>query len=77
MESLYWKVEDPQRYSADNFPTIIGYGNESDLHFYGTPILEYPGLLKVSSYWELKYSQSGEREFLLLARIFLVYINGF
>ena len=36
-------------FTADQFPVFMGYSsdNEHDMHFYGIPIHEYPGLLKV------------------------------
>ena len=46
-EVNYWKVDNPAVFSPDNFPVFIGYG-EGGPHFYGLPIEEYPGLLKVA-----------------------------
>ena len=36
-------------FTADQFPVFMGYSsdNEHDMQFYGIPIHEYPGLLKV------------------------------
>ena len=48
-ELNYWKVEEPSAFTPDKFPVFIGYNtdNERDIHFYGLPIHEYPGLFKV------------------------------
>lgn len=45
----YWREKVPGTYSADNrFPCfILTEGEESRLHIYGIPSLEYPGLVKV------------------------------
>ena len=46
----YWPVDEPQLYSADKFPGFIfstPLGN-NDMHIYGFPINEYPGLIKVT-----------------------------
>ena len=51
IEVHYWMVDKPEAFSADIFPTFKGeyqvHGAE-DVRFYGLPIIEYPGLLKVS-----------------------------
>ena len=49
-EALYWKVDQPVHYSWENFPTFIHYTEHEDpyQHFYGLPISEYPGLVKVN-----------------------------
>jgi sarcosine oxidase/L-pipecolate oxidase len=44
-EVLYWKVNESKYFSTDNFPVFIC--NYDSFHFYGTPILEYPGLIKI------------------------------
>ena len=51
-EVHYWKVENPQHYSAKNFPVFYHaiYAAPEDYHLaiYGTSAYEYPDLLKVS-----------------------------
>ena len=49
-EVLYWKVDSPEDYSPKNFPVLMArYTEGGHLHlFYGLPIHEYPGLVKVS-----------------------------
>ena len=44
----YWKVENPALLSSKNFPVFVSYGLYDDLHIYGAPSHEYPGLIKVS-----------------------------
>jgi sarcosine oxidase/L-pipecolate oxidase len=47
-ELNFWKVEDPAVFTPDKFPVFIGYtSDDHETHFYGLPIHEYPGLLKV------------------------------
>ena len=48
-EVLYWKVDEPVNFSAENFPVFKFNGGSGDRNnmFYGLPALEYPGLLKV------------------------------
>ncbi|XP_064399922.1 peroxisomal sarcosine oxidase-like isoform X2 [Halichondria panicea] len=48
-EVFYWRVEHPELYSADTFPSVILY---DDTHhpFYAMPICEYPGLVKICPY---------------------------
>ena len=49
-ENNYWKVEDADLYSSDQFPVFIGYDSSNEeMHYYGLPIEEYPGLLKVGA----------------------------
>ena len=45
VETLYWKVEDPEAFSSDVFPTIFGFAN--GIGIYGIPVEEYPGMVKV------------------------------
>jgi hypothetical protein len=50
-EVPYWRVEDPEHFSIGSFP-VFKVANMMDKEniqqfFYGLPILEYPGLLKV------------------------------
>ena len=45
-ESLYWKVDHPEHYSHKVFPTFAFYDDRYNA-FYGLPIYEYPGLVKV------------------------------
>ena len=46
---FYFKVEDPDAYSVSNFPVFVTIHPPVTkvASIYGTPILEYPGLLKV------------------------------
>ena len=45
---LYWKVDTPEDFSKENFPAFLGYVPEDGArYFYGLPIHEYPGLVKV------------------------------
>ena len=46
---FYFKVEDPDAYSVSNFPVFLNIHSPVSKvpSIYGTPILEYPGLLKV------------------------------
>ena len=45
----YWKVDNPEDFVLDKFPTFIfRSGYEKHHCFYGFPVYEYPGLLKVS-----------------------------
>nr|CAB3264894.1 peroxisomal sarcosine oxidase-like [Phallusia mammillata] len=49
VESVYWKAKNPKRLQADSgFPATILYGKS---HIYSTPIIEYPGLMKVSCHF--------------------------
>jgi len=50
-EAIYWKARNPDLFSCDNFHTFIAYvKTEGGLYtyFYGIPIKEYPGLVKVT-----------------------------
>ncbi len=50
-EVLYWKTENPEYFSCDNFHTFIACVETAEGHktyFYGIPIKEKPGLVKVS-----------------------------
>lgn len=48
-EVHYWKVKNPQHYSAENFPVFYHATEPEDYHqaIYGTSAYEYPDLLKV------------------------------
>ena len=51
MEFQYWKVESPKDFSLDNFPIFVYQGISGRVRqslFYGIPIYEYPGILKLS-----------------------------
>ena len=51
-------MDEPDAFSADNFPVFVTtHPPVTDVpSIYGTPILEYPGLLKVRSlYLHVKY----------------------
>ena len=45
-ETNYWRVDEPAWFTSDKLPAVIGYSADNT-HFYGIPIAEYPGLLKV------------------------------
>ncbi len=45
-EFVYWQTKRPEHFSKENFPVFI-VCDESEDHCYGTPIHEYPGLVKV------------------------------
>ena len=61
-EVHYWKVENPQHYSAENFPVfyhaIYAAPEDYDLAIYGTSAYEYPDLLKASSFKHNKFATS-------------------
>ena len=44
-ELVYWQTKRPENFSKENFPVFIG--KDGDDNYYGTPIHEYPGLIKV------------------------------
>ena len=46
-EAAYWKTDVPEHFSKENCPIFIAQSLEHDCHFYGMPIQEYPGLIKV------------------------------
>ncbi len=49
-EALYWQASNPEDYSCHNFPSFLCYVDSEDgsyKDFYGVPIKEYPGLIKV------------------------------
>lgn len=43
---FYWKADHPEQYSTEVFP-VFGMYDTTHHPFYGTPIYEYPGLVKV------------------------------
>jgi len=45
----YWQVAEPRLYSPDKFPGFIFSAplGRRDMHVYGFPIFEYPGLIKI------------------------------
>lgn len=45
--AFYWKVDSPEHYSKENFPVFISYASANEFDFYGLPIHEYPGLVKI------------------------------
>ena len=49
-EVLYWKVSRPEAYSPSRFPSFIGHMGDYKEEFYGIPVNEYPGMLKVVLY---------------------------
>ena len=59
VENLYWSVDNPRSLSAHSkpcgMPVFVQFGFHGEhgkraFGFYGTPILEYPGLIKVCIY---------------------------
>ena len=47
-EVLYWKVADPRAFSPPHFPVfLVNMSPDSETTLYSTPVLEYPGMLKV------------------------------
>ena len=50
-ESTYWKVQNPQDFSHKSFPVFLAY-DPKGYYWYGTPILEYPGLIKVRNHYQ-------------------------
>ena len=45
---MYWKVDVPENFSKQRFPAFIGYlTDDRTFGYYGLPIHEYPGLVKV------------------------------
>ena len=47
IEVGYWRVEDPTLFDSSTFPTFLYADGEGHFRYYGLPIEEYPGLLKV------------------------------
>ena len=52
-EVFYWKVEDPKAFSPKEFPTFwhcppFPVDRGAHTRYYGIPVFEYPGLIKVS-----------------------------
>lgn len=45
VESIYWKVDNPDAYSSDVFPTTFGFAH--GVSFYSIPVDEYPNMVKV------------------------------
>lgn len=45
-ELVYWQTKRPEDFSKENFPVFIACDEDRN-NFYGTPIHEYPGLIKV------------------------------
>ena len=45
-EAVYWRADNPEHFSKENFPTFIACSKEGS-DYYGLPIHEYPGLVKV------------------------------
>ncbi|KAI8783136.1 peroxisomal sarcosine oxidase, partial [Biomphalaria glabrata] len=45
---LYWKVNEEfiNLYDPDSFPCFIDSRTSDDVHMYGFPSLEYPGMVK-------------------------------
>ena len=43
---MYWKARNPEHFLKENFPTFIACSAEG-FDYYGLPIHEYPGLVKV------------------------------
>lgn len=51
-EAVYWKTDTPEDYSKENFPVFIAHYSDNESHFYGIPIHEYPGLVKVHNLYK-------------------------
>ena len=49
----YWPVTEPHLYSPEKFPGFIFCTplGRRDMHVYGFPVFEYPGLIKVSCHF--------------------------
>ena len=47
-EALYWSAENPEHFAAEKFPTFLYINEEEYFDFYGLPINEYSGLLRVN-----------------------------
>lgn len=57
IDVLYWKTDHSDICTADDvhhtdhsMGVFINCEDEEDIHFYGLPAYEYPGLVKVSTY---------------------------
>ena len=49
-EAVYWKADTPENFSKENFSVFIAMSMSlKDFDFYGIPIHEYPGLVKVKT----------------------------
>ena len=48
-EAVYWKAETPENFSKENFPVFSVESSALVCDFYGLPIHEYPGLIKVKT----------------------------
>ena len=49
MEAVYWKADTPENFSKENFPVFSVESSVFVCDFYGLPIHEYPGLIKVKT----------------------------
>ncbi len=46
-EALYWSADKPEDFAKEVFPTFLYINDKNYFEFYGLPINEYPGLLRV------------------------------
>ena len=60
----YWQVAEPQLYSQDKFPGFIFSAplGKTDMHIYGFPVAEYPGLIKVIMNADILLSHDGHTD---------------
>ena len=47
VEALYWSAINPDVFTPDSFPTFLYINEDEYFEFYGIPIEEYHGLLRV------------------------------
>ena len=50
-EVYYWKVACPEHFTTSKFPVFIHYYHAGSEFYYGTPSQEYPGMVKVRTYF--------------------------
>ena len=46
---MYWSAESSENFAVENFPTFLYINDEEYFEFYGLPINEYSGLLRVNN----------------------------
>ena len=47
IEVGYWRADNPKLFESSSFPTFLYAEQRSGFGYYGLPIEEYPGLVKV------------------------------
>jgi len=64
MSVCYWPVVEPQLYSPDKFPCFIFCAScgRRDIHVYGFPGFEYPGLIKICPHHGVEISNPDYRD---------------